>query len=373
MASRLVGASVPPRASAPATRAVIQTFPGRRRFVGISVRGRVRSFATLVLLASAFLVSGVRAGVAAPLPNLARLVPPNYRVLGVLRSRLSGQPVPEVVVSSVGPLNRYKVHPTELQVFSWDAVAYRWNIVFDAQKVRYPTSPLIDPRADVRIGRIGFVRFVSGARRELVFTTSETAGAGLISTLVVVDFRNAEAAIDYLWSGRWGISFRVAGTAAKRTLVATTAYRTVVDPPSQPVRTYRFTIGLDRGLLRVLHDDRPWVGLSVAGTDRSPHARLGTLHSHLQVLAVIPHSPAATVFHAGDVILGLTPQRTPWKANLLGPALIDQIAAQQAGQRIVFTVHRGAAYLRLPLKLGSMTDPSGPGTTPNLNPNFALI
>jgi hypothetical protein len=325
------------------------------------------------VLLAALALSGTRAAVAAPDPNLARLVPPNYRVLGVQRARLSGQSAPEVVVSSVGPLNRYRVHPADLQVLSWDSVAYRWNVVFDAQTARYPSAPLIDPKADVRIGRIGFARFAPTERPELVFTTSESDAGGVTSHLVVVGFRSAEAEIDYFWSGLSGVRFRVAGTVAGQSVVATAAYRTVVDPRSQPARTYRFTIGLRHGVLGVLHDDRPWVGLSVAGTDRSRSEPLGSLRSHLLVLAVIPHSPAAAVFRVGDEILGLVPRRAPWKANLLGPALIDQIAEQNAGERVVFTVHRGTDYLRVALRLGSLIGPSGPGAAPSFNPNFALV
>jgi hypothetical protein len=333
----------------------------------------VRALAALVLLTAAFPVSDSRAAVA-PGPSLASLVPPNYRVLSVQRARLSGQSAPEVVVSSVGPLNRYRIHPADLQVFSWDAVARRWNVAFDAQKVRYPSAPLIDPRAELRIGQIRFVRFFPTGRRELVFTTSAPAAHGSVkSTLVVVDFRNAEAAVAFFWTGASGVALRVVGGDETQSLIAITAYRTVVDPPSRPVRRYRFTIGLQHGALSVLHDDRPWIGLSVAGTDRSRLAPLGTLRSHLRVLAVVPHSPAAAVFRAGDEILGLTPARAPWKNDLRGPALIDQIAEQHPGDRVVFTVHRGTDYLRLRLRVGSLIGPSGPGAAPTLNPNFALL
>jgi hypothetical protein len=332
----------------------------------------MRYAAVLALLSATFSVSSAGTAAAGLGPNLARLVPTNYRVLTVQRARLSGQPEPEVIVSSVGPLNRYKVHPADLQVFSWDAVASRWNVVFDGQTVSYPSGPLIDPRADMRVDRIGFVRFVPAGGSDLVFTTSEFLPSGSRSDLVVVGFRHAEASVDYFWSGSSGVRFRITGTDVTQRVVATAAYRTVVDPPSQPARTYRFTIGLQHGLLGVLHDDRPWIGLSVAGTDRSRLAPLGSLRSHLRVLAVIPHSPAAKLFRVGDVIVGLTPAR-PWKGNLLGPALIDQIAEERAGKRIVFTVHRGANYLRLPFRLGSLIDHSGPGTTPATNSNFALI
>jgi hypothetical protein len=332
----------------------------------------VKALAALVLLTAAFLVSDSRAATA-PAPSLASLVPPNYRVLSVQRARLSGQSAPEVVVSSVGPLNRYRIHPADLQVFSWDAVAQRWNVAFDAQEVRYPSARLIDPRAEERIGRVRFVRFFPTGRRELVFTTFVPARGSVKSTLVVVDFRNAEAAVAFFWTGASGVALRVVGGDETQRLIAITAYRTVVDPPSRPVRRYRFTIGLHHGVLSVLHDDRPWIGLSVAGTDRSRVAPLGTLRSHLRVLAVVPHSPAAAVFRPGDEILGLTPAGAPWKNDLRGPALIDQIAEQEPGDRVVFTVHRGTDYLRLRLRVGSLIGPSGPGAAPTLNPNFALV
>jgi len=325
------------------------------------------------LVATAFTVSGAQAGVAAPEPNLARLVPANYRVLRVLHARLSGQTVPEVVVTSVGPLNRYSLHPADVQVLSWDALAYRWNVVFDAQRVRYGPALLIDPRAEVLIGRIAFVHFVPAVRRDLVFAASRYGGSGGLTQLVVVEFRNGEAGIAYLWSGDWGATFRVAGSAAKPALVATAPYRTVVDPRAQPVRSYRFAVGLRGGFLQELRDDRPWVGLLVTGTDQSPATPIGTPQSHLRVVGVVSHSPAAAAFRVGDVIVGVTGPRAARKAGLLGPALIDEIAAQHAGERVGFTVRRGSHYLRLTLKLGSVTDPSATATAPLVDPKIAVV
>jgi hypothetical protein len=326
-----------------------------------------------LLLATAFTVSGAQARVAAPKPNLARLVPANYRVLRVLRARLSGQSVAEVVVTSVGPLNRYDLHPADVQVLSWDALAYRWNVVFDAQRVRYGPAPLIDPRAEVLIGRIAFVNFVPATRRDLVFAASRYGGSGGLTQMVVVEFRNGEAGIAYLWSGDRGATFRIAGSAEKPALVVTAPYRTVVDPRAQPVRPYQFTVGLRGGFLQELRDDRPWVGLLVTGTDQSPTTPIGTPQSPLRVVGVVSHSPAAAAFRVGDMIVGVTGPRAARKANLLGPALIDKIAAQHAGDRIHFTVRRGAHYLRLTLRLGSVTAPSAKATAPLTNPKIATV
>ena len=321
----------------------------------------------------AFMVSDARAAVAVREPNLAQLVPPNYRVLGVWHARLTGQSMPEVVVTSVGPLNRYGLHPADVQVISWDALAYRWNVVFDAQRVRYQSAPVIDPKAEVRISQLAFVRFSRAAGRELVFAASTYGDTRVVGEMVVVGFRNAEARIDYRWSGDWGVTFRVAGSAPKQTVAATGVYRAVVDPLSQPVRRYQFTVGLQHDFLRVLHDNRPWVGLFVTGTDQSPLTPLGTPRSHLRVLEVVPHSPAAAAFRVGDVIVGLTAPYAPKPTKLLGPALIHEIAAQHAGERVGFNIRRGNQYLRLTLRLGSLIDPSAPGTAPSINNKFALV
>jgi len=329
----------------------------------------------LALVATAFTVSSAQARVAAvPRLNLARLVPANYRVSKVLHSRLSGQTEPEVVVTSVGPLNRYAQHPIDLQVFSWDSVAYRWNAIFDAQRTRHNAAPLVDPRAAVFIRQVAFARLYPAPRRQLVFSLSAYRGSGVVTQIVVVDFWNGEARIAYRWSdASSSVAFRVAESETTQTLTIAAPYHAVVDPSTQPVRSYQFTVGPKDGYLQALRDDRPWLGLFVTGTDASPTSSLGTPRSHLRVLGIITHSPASVAFQRGDVIVGLTAPRAVTNTNLLGPALINKIAAQHAGDRISFAVHRGNTYLRLTLKLGSLIDPSAPTTAPAIHSNFALV
>lgn len=325
-------------------------------------------------LAAVSLVSTAQAGAAVPEPNLARLVPANYRVLKVLHSRLSGQTEPEVVVTSVGPLNRYAQHPVDLQVFSWDAIAYRWNVIFDAQHTHSDSAPLIDLKAAVVIRQVAFARLYPAARRQLVFSVSTYTRSRVVTRVVVVDFGNGDARIAYRWAAASSsITFRVTESETTQTLTVTAPYESVVDPPSQPVRSYQFTVALKEGFLQVLKDDRPWLGLFVVGTDTSGSSSLGTPESHLRVLGTITRSPAAAVFHTGDVILGIRAPRAAGGTNVLGPALIDKIAAQHAGDRISVAVHRGSRYLRLTLRLGSLIDPSAPGKAPTIQANFALV
>jgi S1-C subfamily serine protease len=88
---------------------------------------------------------------------------------------------------------------------------------------------------------------------------------------------------------------------------------------------------------------------------------------------VVAHSPAAAAFHPGDVIIGVTRPRTAVKAGPFGPALIDEIATHHAGDWVRFTVHRGAQYLRVTLKLGSRIDPSAASTLPSTDDKIAVV
>jgi S1-C subfamily serine protease len=91
------------------------------------------------------------------------------------------------------------------------------------------------------------------------------------------------------------------------------------------------------------------------------------------VIGVLSHSPAAAVFRVGDVIVGLKGPRHARTTDLMGPSLIDKIAAQRARDRVVFAVLRGAEYRRVSLTLGSLIDPSAPGTAPSIRSAFALV
>jgi hypothetical protein len=321
-----------------------------------------------------FVLPTAHAGLAAPAPDLAHLVPANYRVLKVLHSKLSGRPQPEVVAASVGPLNRYAQHPVDLQVFSWDAIAHRWNVIFDAQQTRHNGAPLIEPNAAMRIRQIAFARLYPAPRRQLVFSLSAYRGVAVRTQVVVVDFWSGDAKVAYRWAdASSSIAFRIVSSETTQALTITAPYHSVVDPASQPVRNYQFTVGSENGFLQVVRDDRPWLGLFVTGNDASASSSLGTPRAHLRVLGTITRSPASAVFKYGDVIVGLTTPRAVRDTNLLGPALIDKIAAQHAGERISFAVLRDGHYLRLTLRLGSLIDPSAPTTAPTIRTKFALV
>lgn len=60
--------------------------------------------------------------------------------------------------------------------------------------------------------------------------------------------------------------------------------------------------------------------------------------SPVEMVGVVPGSPAASLFHEGDVITGLVGATASKNQGLLGPALIDQIALLEAGATASFRV-----------------------------------
>jgi len=316
---------------------------------------------------------------AVPRPPYARVVPPGYRAQRVWRASLTGGAVPEAIISSVGPLTgSLGFHPADLQVLSWDAIARRWTVLFDAEKVidsafysspqtsnKSPeplstagsndTTPLFDPKANVTLGAIRFAQLLPGKGRQLVFSEfSNYGGSGVPGELVVVDFRGGVANLAYEWSGDGGVShFRVEGNR----IVATAAeFWTSSDPHCCAARSYQFTVGRSgkTNYLSELSDQRPWLGAYLQPlTGNDPN-------SPVRVLGVVAGSPAASVLKPGDILLSLknAPKTRNAAANLLGPAIYDQIVTLNAGQTADFLVSRNGAQIALTVKLGSLRDAS---------------
>jgi hypothetical protein len=318
-----------------------------------------------------------------PRPNLARIVPTNYIVKRVWHANLSGQAVPEVVVSSKGPaVGELGFHPAELQVVSWDPIAKRWNVIFDAQKYKalqqqfgtvasneYITSsadlsaaasPILDPTAEGDVNQVAFVHFGGQKRADLVFSTTQSyGGSGSPGNLAVVGFQGGEANLLYLWYGDGGAGFKVAGSGLNQTLAASAQFWTPVDAHCCPIRAYNFVIGSGgaQGITSI-KDDRPWLGLFVKAEREMESS------SPVRVIGVVPGSPAESLFREGDMITALVGAKVSKDQGLLGPALIDQVALLEAGASASFKVERGGRTITITAKLGSYVDPSAESASP---------
>ena len=302
-----------------------------------------------------------------PPPPIAKLLPRDYRAEEVLKANLTGGPVPETVVTSVGPpAGELGLHPATLQVLSWDALAKRWTVLFDAQKVTAPETygdprtsnggpgvysgvsqdprPLLDSEADVRFELVDSARLLKGDRDQLVFAaTLHYGGSGVPQTLVVADFEDAKAEVLYAWYGE-----HLDVELKDDRIVARSSYWTHGDSHCCPLRGYRFVVGNAAGKITVLEDERPYLGVLV----REQGESLG--EEPLTVLNVAKGSPADGELRAGDVLLDV--QNTPPLQDAGRPTLTKKVSAFDAGQTARLVLRRNGAEMTVPVKLGSLKD-----------------
>jgi hypothetical protein len=323
-----------------------------------------------------------------PLPNLGQTLPKDYRVLRIWHEQLSGQSVPEVVVTSLGPANGENgFHPVDLQVLSWDSQAARWDLTFDATKVivyegeaplgsNQPLGPggpggrrslLLDPRGSDQVGQVAFVRFAHQRIAKLVFTAFVGyGGSGVQAALIILSFQQGQANIAYEWVGQDDISFDVTDTGSGQQLLARAPYWTPNDAHCCPVRFYKFTVGVDKhGFLTSLSDDRPWLGLYAVPT-LQPDSLGGTNpRSPMRIVGTAARSPAAAAFRAGDIIEAVKRAAHPkGERSLFGPAIVDEVEAHNAGAHISFLVRRGSRTFTVTIRSGSIIDPSALSAEP---------
>ena len=324
-----------------------------------------------------------------PKPNFARALPANYRAERVWYRRLTGGSVPDAVITSVGPpTGSSSSHSADIQVLSWDAIARRWEVWFDAQKLTSsggvwgplnsnapianpapstPASftPILDPKADTSVTQVGFANFAPALGTDLVFTSTASFGAsGSAQGLYVVGFPDTQATIVSEWSGQGLDPFRIGGSSPHQYLLGKAWYWTPGDAHCCPLRTYTFVIRPTpadggRDYLGVVKDERPWLGLFVTPVHGPYDAA-----SPVRVVGVAEGSPAARAFRQGDVLLALDHAPKLASPPSLGPSLVDEVMSLDAGDRAVFTVRRGGATIKVAVRLGSMVDSSAVTATP---------
>ena len=302
-----------------------------------------------------------------PPPPIAKLLPPNYRAEEVLKANLTDGPVPETVVTSVGPpVGDIGLQPATIQVLSWDGK--RWTVLFDAQKVPAPDTygnprrsdggpgalsgldhdplPMLDPEANVDFDLVDSAQMLKGDRDQLVFSAVSTyGGSGTPTTLVVADFEGGKAKVVYAWHGE-NLVVALEGNR----LHATSSYWTSGDSHCCPSRDYRFVVGPSGGSLTVLEDQRPYLGVLVRDK-----GELGG--GPFEILEVADASPASGRLQVGDVLLDVPNIPRPRKPYVYGDEpLFQKITAFDAGETARLVIRRHGAKLTIPVELGSMKD-----------------
>jgi hypothetical protein len=308
-----------------------------------------------------------------PPPPIERDLPKGYRVLKTFDANLTGGPVPETVVASVGPPTGrpegIKLQPATVQVLSWDPERKGWAVVFDAQKTVAPATygdprtsnggpaalagveedptPILDPEADVALDLVDAARLLTDKREELVLSAAlNYGGSGVPQILAVVDFGQSKAKVLYAWRGE-----HLEPKLDDDRIVATSSYWTRADSHCCPSRDYRFVVGPAGDRITELEDDRPYLGVLVR--ERGKYFGEGPL----QVLEVAKGSPAEGKLRAGDVLLDVEnapPPQTTYGGEPRG--FYSKLAAFEEGDTARIVIERDGSKTTVPVRLASLKD-----------------
>lgn len=314
----------------------------------------------------------------APPPDLADFVPAPQRVLSVTQMNLEPAIPPAVVVLSIAPSTGSYPPPFEtIRVLAWDVYAKRWTVVFDTATVTrsglFETYPLDAPDAlyDVNIvpsttplpagtpgpfatlvnAKVAAVADDPGGGADLVFFGGDgESGLGAGET-GIVHFSNGTMSIVWSYSDRYLSGFQVVGTAPHQQVQYNAYWETVSDPGCCPSRKFQFVVGRlpvaasgDYVDFSVVKDTRSWLGAWIV-----PNSSVGNVG---EVLDITPGSPAAGVLKPGDVLESVVGARSPG-TNLLGPAVVDEVAEQPAGSRVTLDIEREGKPMQVVVVLGS--------------------
>lgn len=330
----------------------------------------------LIVTAATFALAGCGGGNrAVPAAPIGLGVPYGYRTTHVWRGDLSGQSVQDVVVASEGPPATFQgFHSRDIRVLVWDPLAHQWTVAFDAQKTFSlpggdpgssntgpgfvprppPTTPLLDPKADVTLGAVRLVQLLPGARHQLAFSASMNyGGSGVPGVLAVISFEGGIADVVYTWNGEglrsWNVANRVLGARAE--------YWTPADAHCCALTTYAFTIAQRNGYLRETSDTRSWLGVEVEETKPNDWPV-----TPLKVTQIADKSPAAGHIRVGDVILDVVNAPKPPKAfagSAQVKSIFDKVILIPPGGTAKLLVERGGARVVVPVTLGSQKDAFG--------------
>jgi hypothetical protein len=309
----------------------------------------------------------------APPPNVGSFVAPNYHVLRMSEVQLEQPPHPaDVVVVSAGPgvnSNEPVQGGTEdVQVLSYDNIAARWNVAFDAaDKVVSPSNfaadstsdsgmqPLL-PQADALSSVVALpVRFLSSTPQLVIYGLDESVNhpAGLLG---VLDMKTGTPTLAYYDSEVDMSVPTIDGPATAQRITISAEFTTTADPACCPVRQFHQVIGSTGDphaappAIGVLEDDRPWLGVwyvTPVGQTGEPPIVAGVMNG----------SPASAVLQVGDRLLGVANTSAP-PGDMAQPAVVDQVAVHRPGDHIVLRVERQDKTVSVPLVAASYDSPS---------------
>jgi S1-C subfamily serine protease len=159
-------------------------------------------------------------------------------------------------------------------------------------------------------------------------------------------------------------SATLTGKSTHQQIRITSQWVTSADPECCAVRNYSETVGWKvprptkpyggTGSYTVTSTTKSWLGVYAVVEYHSS----STAPSYPTVFSVVPGSPAATVLKPGDELVGVAGVTLPSGAGVLGPPVIDQVAAGMPGTMIALSIIRGGVQRVVNVTLSSRANPA---------------
>ena len=309
----------------------------------------------------------------APAPDIGAFLLPNYRVTLSFSAPLEALPRPaDIVVVSAGPgsdvTQPVQGGTQDVQVLSYDSVAKRWNLVFDAaQNVLDPSrldtteqtasgpQPLLPQSHMITDTTAQTAQLVSGTPHLVIYGVDDSTNHPA-AILAVLDFSGGSATVSYVDSEVDMGHPTLSGVPGAQRLTVSAAFATPIDPACCPVRQYTQIIGSianDHTSARdigVIEDGRPWLGAWYATTPDHPDGPA-------IVVGTADNSPASSVLSVGDELIGVADTTLP-NGDTYQPAVVDQIAVHRPSDQVTLQVKRHGQPMTFVVTLISRNSPA---------------
>ncbi len=308
-----------------------------------------------------------------PAPDLKQFLHANYSVSRQFPVKVAkAQPAAVVIVSSgpgLTPDTPVQGGTQDIQVLTYDTIAKRWNLVLDAANkvvpVGFAEGQANDPASSGPVALLPQDHPISKASAQAVeFQPDQTSLViyGIDSStnhppgvLAIVNLTDTSPQVSYYDSESNQSEPKVAGAPGNQRLTVSASFAAPGDPGCCPVRNYLKVIAsTDDGhssppKVGVVEDDRPWLGAYVAQDPNVPGV--------VAVVGTADGSPASSLLHLGDRVLGLVGESNARGTTNVGSPLFDMLGLHKPGDKVTLLAERLGKRLQLPVTLASYASP----------------
>lgn len=344
------------------------------RHLAISLLACLLAISAIAVVAASVGGGGARSAS----PHISSFLPPGYRVAQTLSIRIAGQAQPDIALALDGPPIKGTVEPaspgvsstpwwwsyTDVMVLAYEPAASRWAKIYDAHSQPWYWSSGMSCCHGPAIIAYPFTRspwldeLTTDGHDYLAFATDAIQGNGGQVMVGLVRLAAGGTNPSYSYVAEYGhpscggrgckseLRTRVIGPPGNQQLRVLYGLDNVyATSRSDDSREFFVDLGLSGSRFHVTYDDYPEMGIECG------------FQETCTVTRVIPGTPAASILHRGDVILGVDGANLQWHPGQWSPygfgaqGLLFRVLHLHPGDTVRLVVLRGGkkTHLRVPL------------------------